>query len=212
MTASILSLQVGMPKSFEHFNEKQQITETWSSGVYKQSAGSSVIFTTIGIDGDGQDDLKHHGGPDRAVLLFSKSHYSYFEEFIGTAIPDGGFGENVTIDEFLETEICVGDRFKVGESEIEISQPRLPCFKLGRRLGAPEIVEEVLNQRKGGIYARVTREGKVSVGDQFELIDRPNPDWSISRAVDVFLSKAGDLRKELGSVAAISELWRTRCL
>jgi MOSC domain-containing protein YiiM len=212
MGSRILSIQAGLPRSFEHFNKKRNTTETWTSGIYKHSIGSSVFISKNGIEGDDQADLKFHGGPDRALLIFARAHYPLFESFIGKEIPQGGFGENLTVDYFDEREIAIGDHFLVGNALIEISQPRLPCFKLGRRLESPQIVDEVLQQRKGGIYARVLKEGHISIDDELELVQRPFPEWTASRAMDTYLDADNENRRELGSLPAISELWREKCL
>lgn len=212
MGSKVISIQAGMPKTFEHLNEKRQAVETWTSGIFKQSAGQTVTVSKDGIEGDGQADLRYHGGPDRALLLFSKSHYPYFESFISKEIPNGGFGENFTLDFFEETDVAIGNTYRVGTAIIEISQPRLPCFKLGRRLDAPQIVDEVLDRRKGGVYARVLEEGTVSVTDELDLISCPHPNWTIHRAIDVYLSPETESKSELGSLSAISQLWREKCL
>lgn len=210
MSATVLSIQVGLPKEFLHQGKADNAETTWSSGIYKDTIEGPLFVDSEGVAGDGQADLKHHGGPDRRLLIFSKGHYPYFEEFIGKEIPHGGFGENLTVDNFNEDEVCIGDTYRIGGAVIEVSQPRLPCFKLGRRLDAPEIVSEVLDQRKGGIYARILEPGEIHSGDSIELISRPHPGWTIKHAMDVFLAKGHPRKAELGQLTQLSQLWLDR--
>lgn len=210
MNPVVLSIQVGLPKAYTHSGRADNQDSVWSSGIFKSEVEGPVFVSQEGLTGDGQADLKHHGGPDRVLLLYSKSHYDHFEIFIGKQIPHGGFGENLTIDHFLEDEVCLGDTYQIGEAVIEVSQPRIPCFKLGRRLDAPEIVREVLDTRKGGIYARVLQSGNLQAGNTIERLTRPHPEWTITRALDVFLAKNHADKAELGNLTQLSELWRTR--
>ena len=200
--ATILSIQVGMPKSYLHGDES-----SWESGIVKYATAEPVMASANGIVGDGQSDLRFHGGPDRAILVFAKPNYAEFEAILGREIPHGGFGENITADGLPEVDI--GDIWTLGTAKIEISQPRLPCFKLGRRLENDDIVSSVMDARKGGWYARVIEDGFIQGGDAITLIDRPHPTWTIHRTFDVFLANSPD-RAELAQLPALSQLWRDR--
>lgn len=202
--ARILSIQVGLPR------ERQHHDSPWTTGIFKDPVSGPVRATADGLSGDGQADPRFHGGPDRAILLYSKANYPTFEAIIGRPIPPGGFGENFTLDALNEDEVCLGDIWVTDRIRIEVSQPRLPCYKLGRRLDAPEIVKAVMDRRRGGWYARVLTEGVVEPGDELRLVDRPFPQWSISKAFHNFLT--GQNEAELGSIPALSALWRDRLL
>lgn len=183
----------------------------WSSGIFKQPVRGPVKVTRDGFEGDGQADLRVHGGPDRAALLFPVPNYALVAHLTPFPIPFGGFGENLSLDGSGEDEVCIGDVFGVGGAVMEVSQPRLPCFKLGRRLGNPLVTQAVTNARQGGWYARVLQEGSLREGDALRPLGRPNPTWTIRRAFEVYLTR-GPESAELAALPALSDLWKSKLL
>lgn len=211
-SASILSIHVGKPKDMTYRGKRDSEEQTWSSGIFKDAAVGPVYLGRTNLDGDGQADLVHHGGPDRAVLLFAADSYPHWGAVLGKSLPHGSFGENFTVEGLNEDVVCLGDLWETDRVRLEISQPRLPCFKLGRRLVRPEAVALVMEAKAGGWYCRVLQEGLVEAGDTLRLVARPHPDWTIRRAFHefVFGKQNHEALHSLRSVAALSELWKDR--
>lgn len=207
----ILSIQAGKPQAMLHQDPRDGKESEWVSGIFKAEAPGPVWVGKENLDGDGQADLQFHGGPDRAVLLFNIRHYADYEPKRESKIPNGGFGENLTVEGPDEREVCLGDRWVCGDVVLEVSQPRLPCFKLGRRLEFPEVVKLTTDARAAGWYCRVLREGFLQAGDTLRLEARPHPEWTICRAFETYAS-ANDAEavRSLLEVPAISQLWRER--
>lgn len=199
-----------MPKKMSFVASGDGAASEWSSGIFKHPVAGPVFVGATNLEGDGQDDLVHHGGPDRAVLIYSAIHYPHWESQLGRALPPGAFGENLTVDQPTETEICLGDVWETDDLVLEVSQPRLPCFKLARRLDAPGLNLKVMEAMKGGWYCRVLREGSVTAGDVFRLSSRPNPEWTIARAFHLFLHGKEDPAglQDLAKLDVLSQLWK----
>ncbi len=208
----ILSIQVGMPAERIMSGLDDGSDRPWTSGIFKERASGAIFLGETNLSGDGQADLKHHGGPDRAVLMFPESHYPKWEAAYQKSFPRGGFGENFTIAGATENSICLGDIWETENVRLEISQPRLPCFKLGRRLGEPSIVAKVMEAHEGGWYARVLRQGTVGEDEVLRLVSRPHPDWTVSRGFAEFVFGRDNLvaLAELNAISALSQLWRDR--
>lgn len=141
------------------------------TGIYKTSVEAPITLTKKGVVGDAVMDLKHHGGLDKACYLYSADHYHFWKE----KFPDlywtwGMFGENLTIEGLNETEINIGDTFRIGSAVVQVSEPRRPCSVLGIRFGTQKIVKLFNNSAYSGIYVRILEEGKVKVGDELKLL------------------------------------------
>jgi MOSC domain-containing protein YiiM len=161
----IMSLNVGQPR------EVSWQGKTTQTGIFKSPVEGPVNVSYLGLDGDGQADMKNHGGLDKAVFAYPYEHYAFWRgELKRDDLTDGIFGENLTTEGALEDEICIGDRF---ESEVkdgpvfEVSQPRGPCFKLGIRLNDASIVKRYHESLRVGFYLRVIKEGSLKPGDRF---------------------------------------------
>ena len=185
---------------------------TWSSGIFKHRVDGPIWLDELNLGGDGQADLVHHGGKDRAVLLYSANHYPAWEKVFGHPLESGSFGENFTVTNVDEQTVCLGDRWASDEIEIEISQPRLPCFKLARRLNRPGLNVEVMKNRQGGWYARTIRQGHVEGGHTLTLKERPNPKWTIDRCFLSYMNGSSNrsLNRELMELPQLSTLWKDR--
>lgn len=209
---NILSLQVGRPA--EHVSElKDGQDAAWVSGIWKTSVGGRLRLGRINLDGDAQADLKNHGGPDKAVCCYAAEHYPGWRTMLGKSeadFPPGAFGENWTLAGMTEEAVCIGDTYTVGTARVQVSQPRMPCWKLGRRWERPSLPLEVSGSGRTGFYLRVLDPGEVGAGDALTLIERPLPEWTvtrINRAMYVEKDDA-DLADTLSRLTLLAEAWR----
>jgi len=157
----------------------------------------------------------HHGGPEKAVLAYSSHHFeSWNQAFPEKHFQGGAFGENLTIKGLEETEVCVGDVYKVGSCVLQISQPRRPCWKLSRMWSLPKLAVIVQETGRTGWYLRVQEEGKIQAGDQLQLLDRPHAEISIAWAHSVMHAKPRKKEDDLklAQCLALSESWRQQLL
>jgi len=148
----------------------------------------------LNLDGDRQADLTAHGGEFKAVYCYSLVHYEYWKkELPGRELPMGMFGENFTVDgsedERLEETVHLGDRFSVGTAEVVVTQPRLPCYKLGIRFGADDMVKRFLASGRTGFYVAVVREGEVGAGDEMKVIGRGAQAVPVSDITRLYVAK-----------------------
>jgi len=163
----IISVNVGRPRLVLRDDEPV------STGIFKEPVGGRVTMRTLNLDGDRQADLSVHGGPEKAVYLYPSEHYDFWKsELPDMDLPWGMFGENFTATGLFETEINIGDKFRVGTGEVMVTQPRMPCYKLGIRFGRTDIIKRFLASERTGFYFSVLKEGEVGVGDEFELLEK----------------------------------------
>ena len=143
------------------------------TGIFKHPVTGPVYAGRYNLEGDGQADLENHGGAHKAVYAYSADHYPYWRETLGRkAIDYGGFGENLTVAGLDETERCIGDRLQIGGAQFTISQPRVPCYKLGIRFERADMVKRFLQSRRLGFYLRVLREGVIEAGQPIQRLSR----------------------------------------
>ncbi len=166
------------------------------SAIAKRPARAALAVGTLGLDGDEQADRALHGGPDKAVHLYAWSHYATWQrELPGCGAlwrAPGAFGENLSVEGLDETGVCIGDRWRAGDVEIEVSQGRQPCWKLNLRFGVPDMARRVQDSLRAGWYARVVRPGTVSAGDAMELLHRPHAPWTVARLLALIRDRACD--------------------
>ena len=176
MVARIEQLAVGRPTVVSH-NGKEVSTAIFKSPV----AGRAAVSLT-NIDGDRQADLAVHGGRDKAVYVYPATHYATWARELGVAsLEPAQFGENLTVGGLDETTVTIGSRYRFGSTVAVVAQPRLPCFKLGIRMGDDRFPRRFLASGRLGFYLRVEQEGDVGAGDAFELIEQPTHDISVRR-------------------------------
>src|ERR1044072_2465475 len=157
--------------------------EPVSTGIFKAPVAGRVMMRTLNLDGDRQADLSVHGGPEKAVYVYPSEHYEFWKhELPDMDLPWGIFGENFTTTGLLETEVNIGDKFRIGMAEVMVTQPRMPCYKLGIRFGRVDIIKRFLVSESTGFYLSVLKEGEVGAGDEFELMRKNS---SGVRVVDV---------------------------
>jgi MOSC domain-containing protein YiiM len=192
-TPRLLSLQVGLPRDLGTPGAPDPLARAWRSGFYKAPVTGPVWLGETHLAGDGQADLKNHGGPDKAVLVYAAAHYPAWCAELGyTDMPPGGFGENFTVTGQTEADVCIGDIYQVGEARVQVSQPRLPCWKIARRWQVSDLAARVQETGRTGWYLRVLATGLVAPGDPLVLLERPFPQWSIARANHVIHSRPAD--------------------
>ena len=156
----LVSVNVGLPREVPWHGRNV------TTGIYKQSVAGRVALRKLNLDGDRQADLSVHGGAYKAVYCYPFEHYAYWrKELPADELPMGVFGENFTTDDLLEDSVHLGDRFSVGSAEVVVTQPRLPCYKLGVRFQSDDMVRRFLASGRTGFYLAVTREGQVDAGD-----------------------------------------------
>src|SRR3954463_10104913 len=159
--ATLLSLNVGRPKDVDWQGR------TVHTGIWKQPVTGPRMVRRLNIDGDGQGDLAGHGGEQRAVLVYQTGSYRHWANFFGRDdLEDGAFGENFTVDGLPDDEVCIGDRYRIGEAEFEVTQPRVTCFRVAMRMGEPELPALLVAHHRPGFYLRVITEGRVQSSDE----------------------------------------------
>ncbi|MCY7739177.1 MOSC domain-containing protein [Bacillus safensis] len=163
---AIEGIQVGQP-IITYANGKEIKT-----AINKKRIHEPVYLSQINFEGDGQGDLIHHGGYDKAVCVFPYDHYAYFEQFLGIPLQEAAFGENVTVRKLVETNVHIGDVFQLGDAFVEVSQPRQPCVKLSVKHGNMKIVKEVQKTGYTGFYLRVLKEGMVPPDASLVLVEK----------------------------------------
>jgi ferredoxin-NADP reductase/MOSC domain-containing protein YiiM/ferredoxin len=156
----LVSVNVGMPRDVAWHGS------TVHTGVWKYPVDGPAMVRRLNIDGDGQGDLAGHGGEQRAVLVYQVQSYEHWKRHFGRDdLGYGQFGENLTVDGLADDEVCIGDRYRIGEAEFEVTQPRVTCYRVGMRFGAPELPALLVSHHRPGFYMRVLREGRVQAGD-----------------------------------------------
>jgi MOSC domain-containing protein YiiM len=201
----LLSVNVGLPREVD-WHGRQVRTSIWKSPV-----AGRVRVASLNLEGDQQSDLSVHGGADKAVYVYPREHYEYWRaELPGTALPMGVFGENLTTDGLLEASTRIGDRIRAGSAEFVVTQPRMPCFKLGIRFGRDDMVKRFLRSRRTGFYLAVLREGDVASGDRIEFAGRDDHGVTVADIAELYASdmENEDLLRRAIELPALPESWR----
>ncbi|MGX4587430.1 MOSC domain-containing protein [Paenibacillus chitinolyticus] len=166
MTPKIVSINVGKPKKIVYQGKEVE------TGIYKEPVHRPLFLSKTQLEGDGQADLKVHGGPDKALCVYSANHYDYWEKELGQPLSFGAFGENITISGLKEEEVCIGDIYELGEALVQVSQPRRPCFKLSVRYSDVKLPVKLQDTGYTGFYFRVLKEGIVPENPVFRLVTK----------------------------------------
>jgi MOSC domain-containing protein YiiM len=206
MQSNIISLQIGLPKTIE------DPAGDWVSGIWKDAVDGPVFASKNGLAGDGQGDLTVHGGPDKAIYVYPGLHYKPWRNELDIEnLTYGGFGENLTISDWNEDTVCIGDVLQIGDQVVvQVSQPRGPCWKLSRRLEVKDMVALVVKTGRTGWYLRVLQEGNLAAGMQITLSERPYPQWTVT-AANQAMWHTKDQRENIEQLVkcpALAESWR----
>lgn len=175
------------------------------SGIAKAPIAAPAWLGANGLEGDAQGDRRVHGGAEKALLHYALDHYPEWRAEIGDAPPlarPGAFGENISTSGLTESTVAIGDIFRLGGARVQVSQLRQPCWKLNARFGVADMARRVQNTGRSGWYYRVLEEGRVAPEDEMELLDRPAPEWTVSRLQRIFYRDTMN-RSELEAIAAL---------
>jgi MOSC domain-containing protein YiiM len=201
----VISVNVGGPRHVEWHGRPVQ------TSIWKYPVEGRIPLRRLNLEGDEQSDLSVHGGPHKAVYLYPFEHFDVWaRELPEIDFPLGAFGENFTTQGLLEEDVAIGDRFKVGTAELVVTQPRMPCFKLGIRFGRDDMVKRFLRSGRSGYYVAVAREGVVGRGDIIERLSRDSRGVSIADVFALYSRDAGnrELLERVVDHPGLPESWR----
>jgi MOSC domain-containing protein YiiM len=201
----VLSVNVGLPREV-----------TWRgkpvrTGIYKEPVRGRVAVATLNLAGDGQADLRVHGGRDKAVYAYSSEYYELWSrERPELEFGPGTFGENLTTEGLLDEHVSIGDRFRFGTAKLVVTQPRLPCFKLGIKMGRDEFVTEFLERGLYGFYLAVTGEGDVEAGDPIVALSRDPHGFGVNEVARLYARDRTDVEsmRRAAQLDVLPESWR----
>jgi MOSC domain-containing protein YiiM len=202
----LISINVGLPRTVTLNGDPV------STGIFKEPVAGRVMMRTLNLEGDRQADLSVHGGPSKAVYVYPAEHYDYWKRQLpGMKLPWGMFGENFTSAGLFESEVNIGDRFSVGSAVVMVTEPRMPCYKLGIKFGRSDIVKMFLASERTGFYLAVLQEGDVGAGDSIELMEKTAHGVRVSDITRLYTREkrnVGLLRRAV-EVEALPESWKS---
>lgn len=189
----MLSLNVGPAIDLGTRGAENAFDRPWRTGIFKTPVRGPVWLGSLNLDGDGQGDVRIHGGADRAAHAYPSEHYAYWREQLGEAgLEYSAFGENLTTAGLLESSVCLGDAYELGEAVVQVTQPRLPCWRVARRFRVKDMAVRMRTSGRVGWHLRVLREGHVEAGLPMRLVERPCPEWPLDRVFQILI----DARRE----------------
>jgi MOSC domain-containing protein YiiM len=203
---NVLSVNVGLPRGIE---SQGAIVRT---AIFKTPVTGPIQVRRLNLDGDRQSDLRVHGGVHKAVYVYPSEHYAFWrDEIPATDLAWGAFGENLTTEGLREDTTRVGDRFRIGSAEFVVTQPRMPCFKLGIRFGRPDMVKRFLESGRSGFYLSVAQEGVVAAGDPVTRVGSDDSTLTVAELVRLYTAKdpEQDLLRRASELPALPESWRS---
>jgi len=202
-TAAIKRICVAQPK-FVNWNGNEV-----STAIFKLPVTGKIQVTRNNLSGDQQADLTVHGGLDKAVYAYPVEQYAYWKDEYHE-FEWGAFGENLTVCGFTEQTLCIGDQLKIGTALFEVTQPRMPCFKLGIRFNRPDMVKRFLQSGRTGFYFAVLEEGEVAAGDSIELLERDEHNIPVADVVNLYRGDATnqDLLRRVSELPSLPNSWR----
>jgi MOSC domain-containing protein YiiM len=201
----VVSVNVGLPRDVEW---RRDLVAT---AIHKAPVPGRVAVKRLNLEGDRQADLAVHGGPDKAVYAYPTEHYAFWrEELPGVALPWGAFGENLSIEGLLEPAVRAGDLLRIGTTELVVTQPRMPCFKLNVRFQRPDMVKRFLRSGRTGFYLAVLQEGHLEAGDPIDLVPTQEPAVTVAEVATLYTADGGnqDLLRRAVETAGLAQSWR----
>jgi MOSC domain-containing protein YiiM len=201
----LLSINVGLPRKIPW---QGKVVRT---SIFKSPVSGTVRVSKLNLAGDQQSDLSVHGGIHKAVYAYPSEHYEFWRKEMPDAdLRWGVFGENLTTQGVLEDEVRIGDRLRIGSAEFVVTQPRMPCFKLGIRLGRPDMVKRFLRSGRSGFYLAVLEEGQIAAGDSIQVLTRDEHGVTVADIVNLYQADATnqDLLRRASDLPALPPDWR----
>jgi MOSC domain-containing protein YiiM len=201
----VVSVSVGLPREVVWHGQ------TVLTSIFKTPVERRLRATTLNLEGDAQSDLTVHGGVEKAVYVYPAEHYEFWRrELPKVELPWGAFGENLTTLGLLESDVRIGDRFRVGTCEFVVTQPRLPCFKLGIRFGRPDILKRFMQSGRTGFYFSVAIEGDVGAGDSVDSIAKAQDGLTVAEVVNLYTVDANnqELLRRATQSSSLPESWK----
>ena len=201
----LVAISVGGPRKVEWRGK------TVRTSIFKDPVAGPVRVQKLNLAGDEQSDLSVHGGVDKAVYAYPSEHYAYWcEQLPEMKLPWGSFGENLTTEGLNDKTLQIGDRLSIGSAEFVVTQPRLPCFKLGVRFGRPDMVKRFQKSGRTGFYLAVLQEGVISAGDSIQVVSVGQPSVSVAEIARLYTADEAEqeLLRQASELAALSEDWR----
>ena len=185
----VLSVSVGLPQIVQTSDEGFVTT-----AIFKKPVEGRVRVAELNLEGDAQADLRVHGGPSKSVYVYPGEHYEKWrEEMPDHEFETANFGENLTTEGLLETEVYIGDKLRIGTAEFAVTEPRMPCYKLGIRFGRKDILRKFLQSRRSGFYLTVLKLGDLKAGDEIEFMSRDENRVSVHDIVRLYVQDKDDV-------------------
>ncbi|MDY0410548.1 MOSC domain-containing protein [Virgibacillus soli] len=201
----------GKVKQLGQVGAKDPMDRPWETGIFKKERNEQIWLSKTGLQGDEVGDKKNHGGPEKALFAYPLGHYAFWKQDLqNETIDAGAMGENLSVLEMDEFSVCIGDTYKFGDSIIQVSQPRRPCWRPARRHRVVDFALRIQNTGRTGWYFRVLQEGHIISGIDIELVERPYPEWSIAACNEVMYLDKDNLSRalDLASCELLAENWR----
>jgi MOSC domain-containing protein YiiM len=210
--STVAAVLVGLPWTHGREGAVDPADRPWNSAIVKHHVDAPARLGFTNLEGDQQADRRVHGGTEKAVLAYAAAHYPFWRKRLD--LPDlafGAFGENFAVDGLDETGVCIGDIFAIGSIYLQVSQPRLPCWKLSRRWRIRGLAEQVLTLGRTGWYFRVLQEGYVEAGQPLVMVERVRPEWTIAQLLQLRTAPRTDLVAvaDLADDPLLAESWRS---
>src|SRR5882724_11971490 len=197
----VLSVNVGLPRAFEYNGRLAR------SAIWKLPAAGRIAVRGVNLDGDDQADRKAHGGPDKAVYAYAVEDARWWEQEIGRSFAYGEFGENLTTEGIEVNNALVGERWEIGTTVLEVSEPRIPCWRLGVRMNDKRFPRRFTEALRPGAYLRIVVEGDVGTGDEIRVVERPDHDLTVRDVFRIYIRDRAEVERLL-AVPQMSESWR----
>jgi MOSC domain-containing protein YiiM len=197
----VVSINVGQPREFEYDGRAAK------SAIWKSPVADRVRATGVNLEGDEQADRKAHGGPDKAVYAYALEDARWWEQTLGRSLQYGEFGENLTTQGIAVNDALIGERWEIGTAVLEVSEPRVPCWRLGVRMKDQMFVRQFTEALRPGAYLRIIGEGDLSAGDEIRLIHRPKHDLTIRDVFRIYTRDRDEVERLL-AIPQLSDSWK----
>ncbi len=196
----LVQVSVGGPRPVEHAGRSDR------TAIYKSAVDGPIRAAGVNLEGDVQADRQAHGGYDKAIYAYADEDRRWWESELGRAIEPGGFGENLTTSGIDVTRSVIGERWTIGTALLEVSEPRLPCWKLNHRMGDRSLVKRFISARRPGAYLRILTEGFLEAGNPIHVVDVPGHGVTVSDVARIHRERTGAER--LLTLESISDSWK----